>query len=380
VALTAVARDRFGNAQTSAPVYLTVNADAPPSVELTRLMSAVEQATNAELQAGYVRLLQGTPATLSFNATDDVGVASIHVTFDSQVVLDRTLSTPAPFVADGVTFTPKVGQDGAASILEIEVKDGKGATSHARLVIESRRPQAPQLALVAPVVGATLPEGSIQLQVNAISGDDTSVAQVQYFVNGQLAFTFSSIDQFLPRGQTIPVDGAVLGPDGLPLAEDPDIRAAAATFPTPFNDVRRLLKYPTIIPLPPGFVKLDPARTQTTVHLKVVATDAEGNTSAVDRDVVVVQDTTAPVAEIVRPTLGTDLVEGTPVRIDAVAHDNVFVDRVELYAGPSASQLSLVYAAGGFPPVNAARAVPYRALLQPGTRGTFRFYCMKSAL
>ncbi|HET9155600.1 MAG TPA: Ig-like domain-containing protein, partial [Myxococcaceae bacterium] len=366
VALTAVARDRFGNAQTSSPVYLTVNADGPPTLSLIRLLSAVEQATAAELEAGYVRLLQGTPATLSFSAVDDVGVVSVRATFDGEVLLDRTLDTPSKFLNDSVTFTPKVGQDGAASVLEIEVKDGKGATGRSRLVVESRRPQAPQLALVAPVVGATLAEGSIQLQVNAISGDDTSVAKVQYFVNGQLAFTFGT-DIFLPHGGGIPVDGAVLGPGGLPLAEDPDIRAAAATFPTPFNDVRRLLQYPTFIALPPGFVKLDPNRTQTTVHVKVVATDAEGNSSAVDRDVIVVQDTTAPVAEIVRPTLGTDLVEGTPVRIDALAHDNVFVDRVELYAGPSASQLSLVYAAGGFPPVNAIPGSSFDIFAPPVT-------------
>src|SRR5262249_8345273 len=161
--------------------------------------------------------LQGTPATLSILATDDVGVASIHATFDGEVLLDRSFSTPSKAVNDSVTFTPKVGQDGAASVLDIEVKDGKGATGRARLVVESRRPQAPQLALVAPVVGATLPEGSIRLQVKAIAGDDTSVGKVQYFVNGQLAFTFSSTDPFLPRGQPIPVDAAVLGPGGLPL-------------------------------------------------------------------------------------------------------------------------------------------------------------------
>src|SRR5262249_26391555 len=113
VALTAVARDRFGNAQTSTPVYVTVNADAPPTISLTRLSSAVEEATNAELEAGYVRLLQGTPATLFFSGIDDVGVVSVHATFDGVVLLDHTLGAPAKVVNDSVTFTPKVGQDGA---------------------------------------------------------------------------------------------------------------------------------------------------------------------------------------------------------------------------------------------------------------------------
>ncbi|MHB8876676.1 MAG: Ig-like domain-containing protein, partial [Myxococcaceae bacterium] len=130
--------------------------------------------------------------------------------------------------------------------------------------------------------------------------------------------------------------------------------AAAATLPPPFNDVGTLRLSRGLIALPPGFVALDPSRTQTTFTLRAVVTDIQGDSSSADATLVVTHDTLPPVAEVLRPALSAQVVEHTPVLIQVSAHDNVFVERVQVLAGSDPGNLGVVFEQGGFPPVNAA--------------------------
>ncbi|HET6981927.1 MAG TPA: Ig-like domain-containing protein, partial [Myxococcaceae bacterium] len=370
VELVGLATDRAGNAHRSTPVYVRVEPDQPPQLTLVSLTSPVQQLTRAELDSGYVRLLQGIEASLLVSASDDIGLTSLVATYDGVEIFRQELSTTPLPRASGpiIRFTPKVGADGAPGILLIEARDARNAQAtvpvvSARLVVESLRPQAPVVAIATPPSGATLAEGSIALRLNAIAGDDTFVKSIDVLVNGQpAARLLQGADD-----RKIQFDASELDANGLPIAIDPDIRLAAAALPDPYKDVTRLRSWPTNIALPPGFVALDPNRTETTLSIRVVATDGEGNVSSVDRELVIVQDTQIPVAEVIRPSIGQNLVEGTAARVQVLAHDNVFVDRVEILAGPSASQMTVVYAASGFPPVNALPSSPFDVYAPPVT-------------
>ncbi|HZI15279.1 MAG TPA: Ig-like domain-containing protein, partial [Myxococcus sp.] len=361
VALTVVARDRAGNASVSLPVFVDVRPDEAPSLKLVSLRSNVETVTGPELLSGFVRLLQGTDAHLGFEVADDVGVASIEATFRGETVFSQTLVPAAASASRQLTFRPPVSRDGEPSVLLITITDTTGKQGQARLVVEGRRPHAPELAISVPTAAnATVAEGSIQLFFQAIAGDDTGVARMELFINGQPALTIAGQD-----GKDIPVMPDQLGENDLPLALDPAVRFAALELKDPFKDVTRLKTYGGLIRLPPGFVALDPNRTQTTLSLRAVATDKEGHQSSYERTVVVVQDTTAPVAEVLRPTLSQNVVERTPVLVEAVAHDNVFVDRVEILAGPGLDSLQVVHVAGGFPAQNAVPNSPFDIYAPP---------------
>ncbi|MFP2933592.1 Ig-like domain-containing protein, partial [Pyxidicoccus sp. 3LG] len=361
VALSVVARDRAGNASVSQPVFVDVRLDEAPSLALLSLRSAVEDITGPELESGFVRLLQGTDATLRFEAKDDVGVASIEATFRGEVVFSQVLSPAPATAARQLTFRPPVSRDGEPSVLLITVTDTSGRQGRARLVVEGRRPHAPELAISVPTAAnATLAEGSIQLFFQAVAGDDTAVERVELFINGQPAL---SVPASAANG--IPTLGDQLGEDGLPVAVDPAVREAARELKEPFKDVTRLKTYGGLVRLPPGFVALDPNRTQTTLQLRAVATDIEGHQSSYERVVVVVQDTTPPVAEVLRPTLSQNVVEKTPVLVEVVARDNVFVDRVEVLAGPSLEALQVVHVAGGFPAENAVAGSDFDVYAPP---------------
>ncbi|HVE86840.1 MAG TPA: Ig-like domain-containing protein, partial [Myxococcales bacterium] len=215
-------------------------------------------------------------------------------------------------------------------------------------MVETRSPQAPALSIAAPADQATITEGSIQLFFQAVAGDDTDVAAVDLYLEGQLALHLSRVE-----GAPIPVLADVLDEEDLPIPVDPAVRFAVRQLAPPFNDPGRLLMYQGLIRLPPGFVDLDPARNRTAIDLRAVATDREGHQAVLNRRLTIVEDTSVPIAEVVRPALGANLVESTLAQVEVVARDNVFVDRVEVLAGPSLGSLQVVHVAGGFPPENA---------------------------
>ncbi|WP_158626148.1 Ig-like domain-containing protein, partial [Corallococcus praedator] len=357
VELSATVEDRAGQSATSNPVFVQVRPDAPPAVELLGLTSAGESLTRTELRSGFVRLIQGANAELRFELSDDVLVKEYCIGFAASACegpggLDPVSGLPTGWTPVGqsgravnVTFRPPAGPNGAPSVLTITVRDDRDVETQSRLIIEPRAPRAPDLAMLAPATDAALVEGSIQLQLGALAGDDTRIHHVEWWINGNRA-----IDQAESVGRPIET---FRDDDGVPIASDASVRLALATLRTAPEDYDRFRTYRTKLSLPPGFVKLDPNRTEAFLQVRVDAVDLEGHRASVERRVRVVQDTGLPMASFLRPTLGQDLVEGTPVLIQAQASDNAFVDRVELYAGPSAGALQLIHTAGDFPPENA---------------------------
>ncbi len=355
VPLTAVATDRAGNAALSdPPVFVTVVPDAPPVIELLSIATSVESVGATELATGFTRLLQANPAVLKLRVTDDVWISSITVDYDGVQVYSQAFSSQTFKYEATAAFTPPVRADGTPTLLIVTATDNRGHQSQSRLIVETRKPQSPALAIAAPANGATVAEGSIQLFFEAVAGDDTGVASVDLYVNGQLAKHILAAD-----AKPIPVLDDHLDEDGLPIALDPTVRLAAKALKAPFNDVLRLRTFTALVELPPGFVALDPGRDHTLLAVRALATDLEGNTSVVDRVIEVVKDASPPQVDILRPTLGRDIVEGTPVLVEVAARDNVFVDRVEILAGPSESDLQVVHTAGGFPPTNAVPGSPF---------------------
>ncbi|HYO69399.1 MAG TPA: Ig-like domain-containing protein, partial [Archangium sp.] len=342
--ISAVAKDRAGNSTTSSPIFLRVLPDTGPSVTLVSLQSPLETITRAELDTGFVRLLQGSEAALSLHAADDVGVKSVSVEYAGTSLLNTTLPSAQKSSSHVVRFTPPVGGDGLPQLLVVTVTDTQDVQSSARLVIESRRPSAPLLALSAPAPDAYLVEGSIQLRVEAVASDDTRVDRVEFLVNDQPALEIS-------RSQARGVEVKYV--NGTPTIGDPAVRQALESLKATAEDAFQYARFGGVVELPPGFIRMDASRTETFIRVRAVATDAEGNKSSVEHRVRLQSDSAPPVADILRPNLGKDVVEGTPVLIQVDAHDNAFVDRVELLAGASVVDMRVVHVASGFPPENA---------------------------
>jgi hypothetical protein len=335
--LTVRATDRAGNVTTSNPSFVTVGSDQGPSIQFINLSSAVESISAVELQSGIVRLLQGQPATLNFNAQDDVRLTRAEVLFNGVTIRTETLNGPS--VTLPAVFTPPAGADDSPSVLSVRVEDSSGGSASRQLLIQGRRPVAPALALVLPKQSITA--GSIQLVVRALAGDDTGIAFVDVFLNNQPALQFSA-----GQGRAIPAMTA----DGGVIAADPDDRSALLAMPEPFSDPMRSSAFQSTLQLPPGL--LQPG-TRGSVELRVVATDREGSQAIITRTLQVLPDEADPVVAIQTPTTGQPVTEGTLLRVQALASDNVFVDRVEVLAGPTTQSLQLVHTASGFPPVNA---------------------------
>jgi hypothetical protein len=145
----------------------------------------------------------------------------------------------------------------------------------------------------------------------------------------------------------------------LPVAVDPAIVRAAAPLDPPFNDVSRLKSYTWMVEFPPGFVGLDPGQQDSSLTLRVISTDVDGNSAIVDRTIVVMPDTDPPKVDLLQPALGAPVTEGTLAHLQVAAHDNAFVDRIEIVAGRDKANLHPVYTARNFPPRNAVPGSTY---------------------
>lgn len=133
---------------------------------------------------------------------------------------------------------------------------------------------APTVALLEPAAGAELRERH-RLRVRAAASDDIEVARVQFLI------------------------------DGVVVAED---------FRAPYE----------------AEVEVPEAETLT---VSARAFDLGSNVGVSESVVVTVVPDDDPVVELVSPAAGTELVEGTPVSVLALASDDVAVGRVEFYVG-----------------------------------------------
>ncbi|WP_415835370.1 Ig-like domain-containing protein, partial [Corallococcus soli] len=350
--LVAVAEDRSGNASVSPVVYLEIRKDSAPTVALSHLEYALpngpptggNRVSETELQSGYVRVLEGVVHSVKLQAEDDVGLSKVEAWYDDVLLASDTPGTLARSLSRTVSFTPLRKAGGAPALLRVTVTDTKNVSQTVRVLVEPRAPRAPAIAIATPTPGMTLTEGSISMVLSAVAGDDTGVDRVEFFVNGQSALTVS-------RSQARPIDAepADGSPGSLPRADEPALRDAAGRLPVPFNDVSLLKEFQGRVWLPPGLVKRDPAH-PTKLVIRAVARDLENHTTGVEHTVDVVEDASAPEAIVLRPSLGQDVVEGSPVVIEAMGIDNVFVEAVEILAGPHLGQLRTLRRAGGFSP------------------------------
>ena len=173
---------------------------------------------------------------------------------------------------------------------------------------------------------------------------------MQLFINGESALILS-------KGEQIPwsvdeVSGAVVDH----RSRAPTGRGLSARRG---SGLQRLKHYRGQVKLPPGFVALVPGQQETALQLRTVAMDREGHQTVIDQPLRIEADVATPLVEVLRPVLGRNVVEGTSVLVEVSARDNVLVDRVEILAGPSASALSVVHVASGFPPTNAVPGSPF---------------------
>ncbi len=329
-----VATDARGN-QSSLDVPLRIVADAPPRITLTGLetrkdglATPLQVVSRFELATGHVRLLQGQPATLSFQVADDIGVAGVTADYEG---VQENLPGLGTY---NFVFTPPVAADGAPTVLTLTATDAPADaaphTTESRLVVETLRSAPAVVALSSPRPGTTLTEGSRRLVVGAVADDDIRVDRVRFEIDGTLVAE-------IQRGAPIPN----LGPA---VALNPEVRAAVAELPPPYDDATRALHYAQAVELPRGFVQAG-ARALT---LRATAFDVEGNATAVEQSLTVSSDESAPVVEIETPTFNQDVVENTPLQIRVRSHDDVEVASVEVFAGQDPAALVPIHFATGF--------------------------------
>lgn len=340
VELRATATDMAGNPSLSDPIPINVVLDGAPRIELLRLRSELETVSRYELSSGFVRLLQGTPATLTFRVTDDMAVAGVTVHHEVAGQL-TPLAVQGAGADRTVSFAPPEGYDELPSVLHITAYDGhvpEPNETKARIIVAGKRPQGPVVAISAPAAGAGLPEGSIRLYVQAVAADDIGVAKVDFELEGQRVLEDAN-------GRVVEGFASLEEPDEL-VAFDPAVRAAIEALPPPYDDPARVRVFGGWVQLPPAFV--DRAR-RDALSLRAVAVDREGNRTATSRLLDLVPDSSPPIVEFVAPVLEQDVVENTPLLIRVLARDDVLVEQVEVFAGAEPGALAPIHTRGGFP-------------------------------
>ena len=335
VPLRAEAIDTLGNRTETEPIWLTVQRDGVPEIHVEGLTTALQTLDPTELTIEPIALVQGVEASLRIRVHDDSGVSRLVVEQDGETIDDVLLAVPDHTV--WVTFTPPVGPDRAPTTLTVRALDDSEPSnaSVTRILFEGTRPRAPVVALAAPTVDATVPEGSSRLRVDVVAADDVAVDVVRFEIDGRIVATAKSGAVVL--GYEDEDDEAV-------VAYDVEVREAIATLPPPYDDPARVRLYSRWVPIPPGFLDADDVA-ELLVSVDVV--DVEGLHAYADRRIRVIPDTSPPIVEILRPQFEADIVEGTPLRIEAQAHDDVGVGAVELLAGPTLHDLEIVHASAG---------------------------------
>ena len=182
--LTAVARDAAGNTTTSTARTVTVSNGGGDSQAPTVSLSAPANGAT----------VTGT-ATLSADASDNVGVVGVQFSVDGVAL--GTEDTSAPYSRTWDTLTASNGTHS----LTATARDAAGntSTSTARTVTVSNGggdSQAPTVSLTAPASGAGV-SGSIT--VTASASDNVGVVGVQFRVDG---VNFGTEDTSAPYSRT----------------------------------------------------------------------------------------------------------------------------------------------------------------------------------
>lgn len=188
LSLKAIGYDKAGNITTSS-ITVTITPDLPPTIQLT------------QAPANGSTLIEGQKAAFSATATDDIGLS---VSLVVGGVTQQTRFQP-PF--DFQWTAPQAETlSGPVNIL-LRATDTKGQTAQtAATTLTVINDQPPQVTLTSPTAGADLLEGSTAT-LAATATDDVQVAQVEFFLDGNLIAT----DGAAPFGTQVQVPA---GEDG----------------------------------------------------------------------------------------------------------------------------------------------------------------------
>ncbi|MCX6953749.1 MAG: Ig-like domain-containing protein, partial [Verrucomicrobia bacterium] len=163
--LTVLATDDSGNQTLSAPLVLTLVANAAPSVAITN--PAVGTAVNA-----------GSIVNLVAAAADADGtVASVRFLANGNAV--GTAATAAPF---STSWTPTVA--GTYTIIAQATDNSGNVTNSAPITVNVAGNRAPAIAFTSPNNGSVVRVGTSSTVTASASDTDGTIASVQFFANG----------------------------------------------------------------------------------------------------------------------------------------------------------------------------------------------------
>lgn len=162
--VAAQATDNTGNVATSAPITITIGANAAPTISLTSPSSG--------LSFGL-----GNQVLLAATAVDADGTVASVQFFANGLLLGTASSAPY-----NVSWRPTVA--GAFSVTATAIDNVGNATTSAPVAVTITSVAAPSVAITNPVAGTPYGVGNAIPVVATTSGGNGPIAQVQFFVNG----------------------------------------------------------------------------------------------------------------------------------------------------------------------------------------------------
>jgi hypothetical protein len=161
--LTAVATDGAGNTTTSTGVTVNVDNGSPPTVSITA------PAVGATVS--------GNAVSITANAADDRGVASVQFKVDGANLGAADTSSPYSATWNALTATP-----GQHTLTAVATDTDGNTTTSSPVNVNVDNGSPPTVSITAPAAGATVSGSAVSITANA--GDDRGVASVQFKVDG----------------------------------------------------------------------------------------------------------------------------------------------------------------------------------------------------
>lgn len=373
--ITAQATDNTGNVTTSAPITVTIGANAAPTVALTSPATGLSYGLgNSVLIAATAADADGTVVSVQFFANgQNVGTASA-----------------APY-----NFSWRPTAAGAYRITAVATDNVGNTTTSALVSVTITAAAAPVASVTNPVAGATYIAGnSIPFNATA-SGGNGPISQVQFFVNGASL----SVDNSQPYSATwtplapgtysllaVATDSAgissnspalnvVIGgnaPPTVSITSPPsgttviggtivNLVAAAADADGTVTTVRFLANGNTVGTASAApFVASWIPTAAGTYSVTAQASDNSGSVTNSTSIAVTVTANLSPVVALTSPANGTALRAGATTTVTAAATD------------ADGTIASVQFFANGAPIGGAVTALPYRVQWTPAAEGIYR--------
>ena len=359
--ITFKAYDAAGNTTLSSASTVTV---LPPPDTTTPTVSITKPDLNVDIRVGDT-------STISASASDDVGVSSVEIYVDGNLL---TTLTTSPYNYDWDTTGVTVGDHSITA--KAYDAAGNSETSIARSVNIVPQPDTikPTVAVTAPIADASIISGD-DVAITIDAADNVAVTAVEIFVDGQPrsevlsapytltwntasssigdhAISAAAVDAAGNIGQTAPLTVHVVPP--------PDITKPAVSISAPADGTSVVVTntvsitadasddvgvaavefyvdgnlQSTVTDAPYTYVWDTTGATVGNHSITAKAYDAtenEADSSAVTVDVLPPPDTTKPTLALLTPVDNSSIIIGNLVDITTDASDNVGVTKVEFY-------------------------------------------------